>query len=352
MTNFNDNHEPDIEELARTAQVHTPTDRRADIEADLGGAPVPGGPAPKSGATIPSGPTRYDPSTLLREEAGDAPTMLPSTGGRRGGSGQYVNSAVVSSALSDAQAAARPGSLPASQTVAPTKPMRTAFQAVESAMEEAREAVALIPTKIAEAEQARAEQVGQSEEPIALPSVSDVRAHWDAKAVEALRRVVELRKDYDATVAAEADIHHRALGKSIPTMSSDVLARVADLGAAIRDLREGVAAFVEVAGSSSPEVMPARLPRAADLSALGAIEKEVEALVAVTEAPSQPRISPTLDERRRIAAEAARVPSGLNQEILTLARRERSENFRWTEYTRGIPADVLESFARSQSTFL
>lgn len=338
-----------VEELASTAQVHTPTERSAETESDLMGAPEPGSTRPKSGATIVDTRRTYDPADFA-DKPGPAPAVLPSSG--RSAVRHYVASSSVSTWRNRAQEAARLGSLPASQSVAPTKKMREAWKAVLAAWDEAHEAARLIPTKIAEAEQERAEQVGQSEEPVTLPSASDVRAHWDARAVEALRRVVDLREEYDATVEAEADAHHAALGKSIPGQSADVLARVADLSAAIRDLREGVAAYVEVAGSSSPDVMPARLPRAADLAALDAIEDEVAALQRVCEEPSQPRISPTLSERRRIAAEAARVPSGLTAELLGLARRERAEEFRHTSLTKGIPGSVLDSYARSQQAFL
>lgn len=348
MNNFNDQNEPDIDAIAAGAEVHVPTNHLA-IEPDSDGTPIPGSTRPSSGSYTRDHKHTWNPADFA-DRPGPAPAVLPSSG--RSAARHYMHSQAVSSANAEAREAARPGSLPASQTVAPTKAMTTAWQAVQFAHAEAREAVALVPTKIAEAEQKRAEQVGQTEDPVVLPSVADTRDHWDTKAVAACRRVVDLRAEYDATVEAEADAHHKALGKSIPKLSTDVLDRVRDLGVAVRDLREGVSAFVEVAGSSSPDVMPARLPRAADLSALGAIEKEVEQLVAVTEAPSQPRISPTLDERRRIAAEAARVPTGLSPEMVDLARRERAESFRWTELTKGIPADVLESFARSQSAFL
>lgn len=336
-----------IEKLESTAQVHTPTER--EIETDLTGAEISGSTRPSSGAYVSDHKRTWNPADFA-DKPQPAPALVPSSG--RSSARHYVMSPDVSSWHGKAREASRLGSLPASQTVAPTKPMTAAWKAVEKAWSEAREAARIIPVKVAEAEQQRAEQVGQSDEPVALPSSADIRDHWDARAVAALRLVVDLRAEYEQVVSSEAEAHHKALGKSIPTMSTAVLDRVRDLGVAIRDLREGVAAFAEVAGSTSPDVMPARLPRAADLSTLAAVEQEVEALVAVTEAPSQPRISPTLDERRRIATEAAQVPSGLTSELLNLARRERAESFAHTELTKGIPAAVLESFARSQSAFL
>lgn len=295
---------------------------------------------------------RIDPSTLLREPAPEQRATLPQ--GRSGSAShpQYVHSGPVSHVHGKAREAARRGSLPASHAVVPTEPMTTAWQAVQDAYSAAEAAVRVIPVKVAEAQQERSRLAGRSDEPVALPSPQDVRAHYDAKALAACQQVVSARVDYDRVVVEEKEAHTASLEKSIPSLSSDVLERVRDLEQAVRDLRTGVAAYVEVAGNASPDVMPQRLPGATDLSGLAALEREVEQLVEVAESPSQPRITPSLSERRQIMARSSQAVSGLTAEVLDLARRERAEEFRHTSFTKAYPASALESFAQSQASFL
>lgn len=283
-----------------------------------------------------------DPAQYLGKADPTTPTASPATGRSRA---PFVHSDAVSSIASRAREAARVGALPAFHLVAPTEPMRDAWQAVQDAWTAAEEALALIPVKMAEAEVERGRLAGQGDEPVALPSPQDVRAHYDAKALAACQQVVSARVDYDRVVVEEKEAHTASLEKSIPSLSSDVLERVRDLEQAVRDLRTGVASYVEVAGSSSPEVMPAKMPHQANLSDLSALEREAKELQAVAEQPSQPRITPTLAQREQIMQRSRAAVGGLTSEVVDLARRERLEEYRWTAHTRAVPESVLENAA-------
>lgn len=310
------------------------------------------------GARLTSGmergePTRYDPATFMEKPDRDAPRLLPATrGGGSGSHAPFVHSAAVGHWHGEAREAARAGSLPASHAVAPTKKMTAAWQAVQDAHAAAAEVVSSVPRRVADATAERSRLAGQGDHPVALPSPQDVRAHWDAKAIAACRVVVEARADYDRVVSDELEAHTEALGQSIPGMAASVLDRVRDLEGAVRDLRTGVSAYVDVAGNASPDVMPARMPGAATLSALADLEREVEELQAVAEQPSQPRISPTLTERSAIMRRSQQAVNGLTVEVLDLARRERAEGYAHTAHTKAIPDSVLASFAQSQASFL
>lgn len=344
------------------------TDHTADLEATadaiLESNPTPP-PSPivsavANGARLTSGSERgersetVDPGQFMPKADPDAQPLMPSTG-RSGASShsRFTHSHNVSVIHDKAREAARVGSLPASHSVAPTKAMTTAWQAVQDAYSAAEAAMRVIPVKVAEAQQERSRLAGRSDEPVALPSTDDVRVHYDAVAADLCQRVVDARAEYDRVVGAEADAHTASLGESIPSLSSSVLERVRDLEQAVRDLRTGVAAYVEVAGNSSPDVMPQRLPSTTDLSGLAALEQEVEQLVEVAESPSQPRITPSLAERALIMQRARQAVGGLTPEVLELSRVEREvEGYAHTAHTKAIPDSVLASFAQSQASFL
>lgn len=297
---------------------------------------------PRSGMQRDTEGGSVDPAQYLGKADPTTPTASPATGRSRA---PFVHSDAVSSIASRAREAARVGALPAFHLVAPTEAMRQAWQAVQDAWTAAGEALALVPVKVAEAEVERGRLAGRADEPVALPSPQDVRAHYDAKAVAACQAVLAARAEYDRVVEAERDAHHASLEKSIPSLSSEVLEKVGDLEQAVRDLRTGVEAFVDVAGNSSPEVMPAALPHRADLSGLAALEQEVEELQTVAESPSQPRITPSLRERAAIMQRSHAAVGGLTSEVIDLARRERLEEYRWTAHTRAVPESVLENAA-------
>lgn len=346
-----------MSEYDHTADLEATAD--AILESNPTPPPSPIVSAVESGTRLTSGSERgersetVDPAQFMPKADPDAQRPMPSTG-RSGASShpRFTHSPAVSHHDDRAREAARVGSLPAAHAVAPTKAMQTAWKAVQDAYSVAEQAVRTVPVKVAEAARERATLAGQSTEPQALPSVDDVRQHFDALAVEACQRVVDARAEYDRVVEDESANHIAALGKAIPTLSSDVLERVRDLEQAVRDLRTGVAAYVEVAGNASPDVMPQQLPSTTDLSGLAALEREVEELQAVAEQPSQPRITPTLAERALIMQRARQAVGGLTLEVLQLARQERAEAFRHTSFTKAYPASALESFARSQASFI
>lgn len=326
---------------------HLTTEELADqIAGDANGTshPVldPGRQRPHSGMQRDTEGGPVDPAQYLGKADPATPTASPTTGRSRA---PFVHSDAVSSIASRAREAARVGALPAFHLVAPTEAMRQAWQVVRDAYSVAEEALALVPVKVAEAEVERGRLAGQADEPVALPSQQDVRAHYDAKVLAACQQVVSARVDYDRVVVEEKQAHTALLEQSIPSLSSDVLERVRDLEQAVRDLRTGVEAFVDVAGNSSPEVMSAALPHRADLSALAALEQEVEQLQAVAESPSQPRITPSLRERAAIMQRSHAAVGGLTSEVIDLARRERQEDFRWTAHTRAVPESVLANAA-------
>lgn len=295
---------------------------------------------------------QIDPGRYMPKVDTSAGALMPA--GKSGASSHppFIHSRPVSYLHDKAREAARAGSLPASHSVVPTEGMQDAWQAVQDAYSAAEAAVRVIPVKVAEAQQERSRLAGQSDEPVALVSPEDIRAHYDAVAADLCQRVVSARATYDRIVEDESANHIAALGESIPSLSSSVLERVRDLEQAVRDLRTGVAAYVDVAGNASPDVMPQRLPGATDLSGLAALEREVEQLVEVAESPSQPRITPSLAERALIMQRARQAVGGLTAEVLDLARRERAEEFRHTSFTKAYPASALESFAQSQASFL
>lgn len=265
---------------------------------------------------------------------------------------QFVHTQAVSYHHDKAREAARPGSLKAEHSVVPTDAMTVAWEAVTEAYAVAEAAVRLIPIRVREAASERSHLAGVGDEPVALPSPQDVRAFYDAKALEACQRVVSARAAYDRVVVDETAAHIELLGESIPALSDDVLERVRDLEQAVRDLRTAVGGYVDVAGNSSPDVMPARLPGRADLSGLAALQTEVEQLQEVAAQPSQPRIEPSLSERLAIIQRSQNAVGGLTSEVVDLARVERSESFAFSSHTKAYPAAALESFARSQSSFL
>lgn len=339
----------DLEQLAEqimTAGEQQPSTPSAIERAQADGARL------TSGMERGGEPVRYDPATFMEKPDRDAPALLPSARRGSGSHAPFVHSAAVSRWHSEAREAACVGSLPASHAVVPTKKMKAAWAAVQDAWAAAAEIVTSIPRRVAEATAERSRLAGQGDQPVTLPSPQDVRAHWDAKAIAACRVVVEARADYDRVIAAEHEAHTAALGQSIPGMAASVLDRVRDLEGAVRDLRTGVSAYVDVAGNASPDVMPARMPGAATLSVLADLEREVEELQAVAEQPSQPRISPSLAERSAIMRRSQQAVNGLTVEVLDLARRERAEGYAHTAHTKAIPDSVLASFAQSQASFL
>lgn len=305
-----------------------------------------------SGTERPDRSEEVDPSTLLRDPAPEQRATLPQGKSGAASHPQFVHSQAVGYHHDKAREAARVGSLPASRAVAPTDAMQEAWEAVQRAWAIADAAVKTIPVKAAEAARERSRLAGQGDAPVALPSPQDIRMFWDAKGVAACQQVVSLRGTYDRVVVDESAAHIELLGESIPTLSADVLERVRDLEKTVRTLRCGVESYVEVAGNSSSGVMPARLPSRADLSGLAALQVEVEQLQAVAAQPSQPRIEPSLSERLAIIQRSQNAIGGLTSEVVDLARVERQESFAYTSHTKAYPASALESFARSQSSFL
>ena len=79
---------------------------------------------------------------------------------------------------------------------------------------------------------------------------------------------------------------------------------------------------------------------------------QVEALVAVSEAPTEARLIPSREERRAIAAAARHVVGGFPQELIALASREAEEKAAGkpsTSFASHVPAHIVRSYRADAS---
>lgn len=288
------------------------------------------------------GPTRYDPATFLDKPAKDGPRLEPSA--RRGSSSpsQYVTAPGISN-LDNKVAEAR--RRPDDATLGETKQAAAAWSDFVAAADEARRLVRGIPAAMRRAEVARAEALADpGDEPPALPSSADARAHAEAVAGKALRHALDLRKAYDEVVIETAGERLEGLEKAVPQQAEEIVARVADLRAAVVALRAGVRTLTEAAGEARG-LRPRSLPTAVRLEELDALEAEVARLAEIAADPAEPAIVPSLRERAYIHKQAQLAVGGITAATVELARIEKSEEYRHTQYTRGIPTHVLENAA-------
>ncbi|WP_434967354.1 hypothetical protein [Janibacter indicus] len=292
-------------------------------------------------------PTRYDPSTFLDKPDRSAPALEPSA--RRGSSAStnYVTAAGLSALDHAVREAMR---RPDDAVLGETKQAAAAWSDFVAAADEARRLVQGIPAAMRRAEVARAEALADpGDEPFALPSSADARAHAEAVAGKALRHALDLRRAYDDVVLETAGERLEALEKTVPQQAAEIVSRVADLRSAVVALRAGVTTLTHAAGEARG-LRPRSLPTAVRLEELDALEAEVARLAEIAADPAEPAIVPSLREREAIVRASHMAVGGLTAAIVDLARIERSEEFRHTSHTRGIPAHVLEN-AAAQAQF-
>lgn len=297
-------------------------------------------PRPTSGLERGTEPTRYDPATFIAK-AGPAPATLPATRGSSSSS-QYVMADGLSALHHKVRDALRRED---DATLGETKQAAKAWVKVEALADEAEQLVRAIPFVMRDARVARSEALAAAgDEPVVLPSEADARAHAERRAAEACRAALAARAAYDQAVADTASERLAGLQKAIPVEAAEVVGRVADLRSTVERLRQGVATLADAAGEE-PGRMSAQMPTAVKLEVLDKLEAEVAALAAVAEEPSEPAIRPRLPQRAAIARRARQAVSGLTPEVLELARVERREGFKQTDWTRSIPDYVLANFA-------
>lgn len=287
-------------------------------------------------------PTRFDPATVMERPDQDAPALLPAT--RRGSSSpsQYVTAAGISALDSKVHEARR---RPDDATLGETKQAATAWAAFVAAADEARRLVQGIPAAMRRAADERANALAEAEGPATvLPSVADARAYAETVAGRALRHALDLRQAYDDVVEETSGERLEGLEKAVPQQAEDIVARVADLRAAVVALRAGVTTLTHAAGEARG-LRPRSLPTAVRLDLLDALEAEVARLAEIAVDPAEPALVPSLREREAIVRASHMAVGGLTAEIVDLARIEKSEEYKYTAHTRGIPAHVLDNAA-------
>lgn len=300
------------------------------------------------GARVTSGlerdgePTRYDPSTFLDKPDRSAPALEPSA--RRGSSAStnYVTAAGISNLDSKVHEARR---RPDDAVLGETKQAAAAWSDFVAAADEARRLVQGIPAAMRRAEVARAEALADpGDEPFALPSSADARAHAEAVAGKALRHALDLRRAYDDVVLETAGERLEGLEQAVPQQAAEIVSRVADLRAAVVALRAGVTTLTYAAGEARG-LRPRSLPTAVRLDLLDELEAEVAQLAEIAADPAEPAITPSLREREAIVRASHMAVGGITAAIVDLARIEKSEEYRHTSHTRGIPQHVLDNAA-------
>ncbi|MCT1618755.1 hypothetical protein [Janibacter hoylei] len=290
------------------------------------------------------GPSRFNPADYMDKPDPDAPRLEPSP--RRGSSAwaPFVHSDAMAGLHNRVREALR-----REEPLAEPAKAARAWTTFVKAAEEALRLVSDVPAAMRRAEQKRAQQLADpGDEPVVLPSSADARAHAEAVAAKACREALALRRKYDETVEATAGERLEALAVSVPEEAAALRSSVDDLRGRLERLRAGVEALVESASSAGgPAVVGARLPVRAKLDGLDALVEEVEALVAVSEAPTEARLIPSREERRAIAAAARHVVGGFPQELIALASREAEEKAAGkpsTSFASHVPAHIVRSY--------
>lgn len=287
------------------------------------------------------GRTRYNPADFLDKPDPDAPRLEPSP--RRGSSGStnYVTADGLS-ALDHAVRDAR--RRPDDAVLGETPAAAQAWADFVAAADEARALVVDVPAAMRRAADERSAALAEADGPVVLPSVADARAYAETVAAKALRRALELRKTYDDVVLETAGERLAGLEQAVPQQAEAIVARVADLRAAVVALRAGVTTLTHAAGEARG-LRPRSLPTAVRLEGLDALEAEVARLAEVAKDPAEPAIVPSLREREAIVRASHMAVGGLTAAIVDLARIERSEEYKYTAHTRGIPTHVLDNAA-------
>lgn len=285
---------------------------------------------------------QIDPSRYMPKADTSAPALLPATRSGGGSHRGYVMSAGISHLDHQVHEARRRDE---DAELGETKAAAKAWTHFVAAADEARRLVRDVPLAMRHAEIARAEVLADpGSSPVALPSVVDARSHAEAVAGKALRHALDLRRRYDEVVVSTAGDRLESLSSSVPAEASAIVSRVADLRAAVVALRAGVQTLTHAAGASAGR-RPRSLPTAVRLEVLDDLEAEVGRLAEVAADPSEPVLRPTRQEREYIHRQAGMAVGGITAAIIDLARIEKAEGYKHTQYTRGIPEHVLDNAA-------
>lgn len=321
MSNFDD-----ITQLAETIERPAPTGIEAPLRTGM--------------LRDDSEPKTYNPADFIGDRPA-GPALVPTSGRGWTGSRSYV----VSDHLSMAHNAVRDAhKRPAWHSIAEPADMAAAWQDVLDAHAAVTAALAAIPQAMGKAAADGAAALETAEEPVVLPSVSDARRWAEGKALEAIAACRTARAKYDQIVVSGRAEHAAKLAASVPTEAEEIKAAVDGLRQRVERLRAGVDAVVEVALAADRNAAGRSTGRPANLGVLDDLERELGVLADVAATPTEPRITPSMGERRMIAHEMTQT-AGLTQAALDLARTEHAEGYRHTAFTRGIPAHVIENAA-------
>lgn len=286
---------------------------------------------------------RIDPGRYLDKADKSAGALMPADG-KSGASShpRYVTSAGISHLDHQVHEARRRDE---DAELGETQAAAKAWTDFVAAADEARRLVRDIPLAMRRAEIARADALADpGESPVALPSVADSRAHAEAVAGKALRHALDLRRRYDGVVEETAGDRLESLSSSVPAEAAAIVERVSDLKAAVVALRAGVRTLTHAAGAETGRC-PRSLPTAVRLEVLDDLEAEVGRLAEVAAEPSEAVLRPSLRERALIHRQSLMAVGSITAATIDLARTEKSEGYKHTQYTRGIPEHVLDNAA-------
>lgn len=322
--------------------THDITDLAARIEQSGPAAPPPAAPRPESrlGAERPE-VTVEDPGKYLSLGDGPAAPALAATRSGWTGPRDYVESYAIGAARNAVRNAHK---RPAWHAIGEPEEMAKSWQDVLDAHAAVTVALAAIPQAMGKAAADSAAALEHADEPVALPSVADARRWAERKAFEAIAVCRSTRAKYDEIVVSHREQHAAKLAASVPAEADEIRAAVDGLRARVERLRAGVDAVVEVALADDPGAAGRSTGRPTDLGILDDLEQELRVLADVAATPTEPRLTPSMGERRMIAHEMTQT-AGLTQAALDLARTEHAEGYRFTAFTRGIPAHVIENAA-------
>lgn len=287
-----------------------------------------------------SEPKTYNPADFIGDRPA-GPALMPSSRGGWAGPRDYVESYTIGAAHNGVRDAHK---RPAWHSIAEPKEMAAAWRDVLVAHKAVTVALAAIPQAMGKAAADGAAALETADAPVALPSVSDARRWAERKALEAIAACRSARAKYDEIVVSHRAEHAASLAASVPSEAEEIKAAVDGLRRRVERLRAGVDAVVEVALAADSSAAGRSTGRPANLGVLDDLERELGVLADVAATPTEPRITPSMGERKLIAHEMTQT-AGLTQAALDLARTEHAEGYRHTAFTRGIPAHVIENAA-------
>ena len=231
------------------------------------------------------------------------PAVEPATGGAVRGPRDFQHTAAMSMAHNQIRDAHR---RPAWHALGTPQVVAEAWQDVLDKLQAAKDAMAQVPVVMAKAERDRAAALTDASEPTVLPSPGDARAWAEVQASGAIVAARTARAEYDRLVQENLEEHAGNLQAAVPSEAEAISARVLD----------------EVA-------------------------KELEVLRSIASDPTEVALTPSLRDRQIIHRQAQQIPGGVTSQIVDLARREKAEDYKHTQFTRGIPQHVLDNAENS-----